>query len=109
LFNGAAEVVIGGKSYGIANVMSVTDPGSGSSVSGSNSSLSANAGLIGMYATALRSTDEGVETVRGMIEMLRLVDDEVKAYIGGRAFSLRELTALSSAEEATEEETSNNP
>ncbi|MDR1246310.1 MAG: hypothetical protein LBK57_04705 [Clostridiales Family XIII bacterium] len=96
LFNGAAEVIIGNASYGIANVMSVTDP----TKAGGESSLVSNAGLVGMYATALQSTDAGVETVRGVIEMLRLVDDEVKAYIDGRAFSLRELTALSEEPEA---------
>jgi flagellar basal-body rod modification protein FlgD len=104
LFNGSAEVIIGKESYGIANVMSVTDP-SGSN--GGESSLVSNAGLIGMYATAMQVTDEGVETVRGVIEMLRLVDDEVKAYIGNRAFLLRELTALSTEEEESEAAASN--
>jgi flagellar basal-body rod modification protein FlgD len=98
LFNGSAEVLIGQNSYGIANVMSITD----TAKAGSESSLISNAGLIGMYATAMQTTDEGVETVRGVIEMLRLVDDEVKAYIGGKAFSLRELSALSVNEEEPE-------
>jgi flagellar basal-body rod modification protein FlgD len=104
LFNGSAEVVIGNEAYGIANVMSITDP---SDSKGGEGSLVSNAGLIGMYATAMQATDEGVETVRGRIEMLRLVDDEVKAYIGNRAFLLRELTALSTEEEDSGAATSN--
>jgi flagellar basal-body rod modification protein FlgD len=94
LFNGETEVVVNGKSYGIANVMSVAHPNSDY---GSGASLVSNAGLIGMYATAMRGTDTGIETVRGVIEMLRIVDNEVKAYIDGRAFSLRELTEISAA------------
>ncbi|MDR2295622.1 MAG: hypothetical protein LBD95_02395 [Clostridiales Family XIII bacterium] len=98
LYNGAAEVVIGGESYGIANVMSVTD----ASGSTGENALASNAGLIGMIATAMRSTDTGIDTVRGRIEQLRIVDDEVRAYIGGTAYYLRELTELSAADEADE-------
>jgi flagellar basal-body rod modification protein FlgD len=93
LFNGAAEVVIGGKAYGIANVMSVTD----AEETKNESDLVANAGLIGMYATAMRGTDEGISSVRGIIEQLRLVDGKVRAYIDGTAYFLYELTELSAA------------
>jgi flagellar basal-body rod modification protein FlgD len=93
LFNGKTEVVIGGESYGIANVMTVGDAGDGT---GGSALLASNAGLVGMYATALRATDDGgFETIQGRIEMLRLVDDDVKAYIDGKAFSLKELTSVS--------------
>jgi flagellar basal-body rod modification protein FlgD len=101
LYNGGTEVVINGESYGIANVMSVADPNGDY---GEGSSLVSNAGLVGMSATAMRGTDEGVETVRGVIEALRLVDNEVKAYIGGRAFSLRELTEISAAKDTAGDE-----
>jgi hypothetical protein len=53
-----------------------------------------------MNATAMRGTDEGIETVRGKIEQLRLVDGAVRAYIGGKAYYLYELTELSETEEA---------
>ncbi|MDR2770921.1 MAG: hypothetical protein LBB57_02660 [Clostridiales Family XIII bacterium] len=98
LFNGAAEVVIGGEAYGMANIMTVAD------VSGDKggSALASNAGLIGMYATVLRSTGSGVETVRGIIEQLKLADDELWAYIGGNAYRLRELAELSAAQDAAE-------
>jgi flagellar basal-body rod modification protein FlgD len=93
LFNGSAEVVIDGEAYGIANVMRVTD----AEKNKSESDLVANADLIGMYATAMRGTDEGIETVRGAIEQLRVVDGKVRAYIGGKAYFLYELTELSAA------------
>jgi flagellar basal-body rod modification protein FlgD len=96
LYNGAAEVIVGGEAYGIANVMSVTDANG----STGDNALVSNAGLIGMLATAMRGTDEGSETVRGVIEQLRIVDDEVRAYIDGKAYYLRELTELSAADGA---------
>ncbi|MDR2088123.1 MAG: hypothetical protein LBP73_02080 [Clostridiales Family XIII bacterium] len=89
LFNGAAEVIINGASYGLSNVMSVVDA--------SENSLVSNAGLIGMLATAMRGTDTGMETVRGAIEQLKLADGEVWAYIGGKAYALHELSELSAA------------
>jgi flagellar basal-body rod modification protein FlgD len=92
LYNGEAEVVIGGEAYGMSNVMRVLPADT------SANALVSNAGLIGMIATAMRGTDTGVESVRGAIEALRLVDGEVKAYIDGRAFSLRELTDLEPAQ-----------
>jgi flagellar basal-body rod modification protein FlgD len=99
LYGGSAEVVIDGDSYGLSNVMTVRD------VDGQRgeSSLTSNAGLIGMYATAMRATDEGAETVSGIIEMLRLVSGEVKAYIGGKSFSLGELSEISAAPAQAEE------
>jgi flagellar basal-body rod modification protein FlgD len=98
LFNGEAEVVIGGEAYGMANVMSVASTGNAN-----ENALVSNAGLIGMIATAMRGTDTGVETVRGAIEQLKLVDDEVWAYIDGNAYRLRELSELSAAQLAADE------
>jgi flagellar basal-body rod modification protein FlgD len=94
LFNGEAEVLINGESYGMANVMSVASAGNAN-----ESALVSNAGLIGLFATAMRGTDGGIETVRGRIEQLKLVDDEVRAYIDGRAYLLRELSELSAAQD----------
>ncbi|MDR2356124.1 MAG: hypothetical protein LBE16_08005 [Clostridiales Family XIII bacterium] len=99
LYNGSAEVVIGGESYGIANIMTVTDANTGKS---GESLLASSAGLIGMIATAMRAADTGVETVRGKIEQLKLVDDELWAYIGGNAYRLSELAELSAASEAAD-------
>jgi flagellar basal-body rod modification protein FlgD len=98
LYNGAAEVVINGEAYGIANVMSV---GTNTGASG-ESLLASNAGLIGMIAAVMRATDTGVETVRGVIEQLKLVDDELWAYIGGNAYRLSELAELSAASETAD-------
>jgi flagellar basal-body rod modification protein FlgD len=93
LFNGQTEVVIGGEAFGVANIMSVGDSQSGFYGS---AALTENAGLIGMYATVLRATEDGgVETVQGIIDTLRLVDNEVCAYIDGKEFSLKEILSLS--------------
>jgi flagellar basal-body rod modification protein FlgD len=99
LYGGAEEVVIGGKSYGLSNIMSVTDAGKNST----ENALVSNAGLIGMIATAMRGTDTGIETVRGRIEQLKLADGEVWAYIDGKSYRLSELSELAAAPDPEEE------
>jgi flagellar basal-body rod modification protein FlgD len=91
LFNGQAEVVIGGEPYALSSVMTVDSPAKEESLP-----LIGSAHLIGKTALVMHSLDTGnVEVVQGVIESLKLVDNEVHALIDGRSFSLKEITTLS--------------
>jgi flagellar basal-body rod modification protein FlgD len=91
LFNGQAEVVIGGEPYALSNVMTIDSPARENDLP-----LIESAHLIGKTALVMHSLDTGnVEVIQGVIESIKLVDDEAQALINGRSFPLKEITTLS--------------
>jgi flagellar basal-body rod modification protein FlgD len=98
LFNGKAEVVIGGEAYELSNIMTVNEPPKSGATSYLNLPLIENSGLIGRMATVMHSLETGnIETISGKITSIRMVDDQLYCVIDGRAFPAREITSLSEA------------
>ena len=95
LFNGQAEVLIGGEAFALSNVMTING-----AAAGAENALLEQAGIIGMFASALHVTgDGGIETLEGAVAGLKLADGEVHALIGGTYCQVAEIVELKAVEE----------
>jgi flagellar basal-body rod modification protein FlgD len=95
LFNGQAEVVIGGDAFSLSNVMTVNGASAGA-----GNALLEQSGIIGRFASALHVADDGsIETLEGVVAGLKLADDEVYALIGGKYCPVSEIVEMKAAEE----------
>ncbi|MDR0424048.1 MAG: hypothetical protein LBH39_01080 [Clostridiales Family XIII bacterium] len=90
LFNGSAEVVVGGQAYALSNVMTIESQGAQSA-----NPLLDQADIIGKTAYIMHMGSSGnYEIVEGAISGLKIIDGELNVTIDGRSFPAREITAL---------------
>ncbi|MDR1135007.1 MAG: hypothetical protein LBL49_02345 [Clostridiales Family XIII bacterium] len=90
LYNGSAEVVVGGSPYSLSNVMTVNDMQTQDA-----NPLLAQSDLIGKTAYAMHKDDSGnFEVIEGVITGLQMVDEEVYATVGDKSFPAREISSL---------------